>query len=151
MNIGTHVVWESQASGSYKVKKGIVITLIPKSIWATPWLKGISKSRIKGNDLNEYSDRVLAAVPRGGKSVLYDYYLPTVKSVRVKPDQFTKEEEKEAFFQLRPKLKLVQTNDEWEVRLAEVDYVIDTFPTKDQALSMCSFHECRVVDVQEKG
>lgn len=150
MNIGTQVSWESQSSGTRKSKKGIVIAIIPKKTWATEWLKGVSKSRIKGQDLNEVNDRALVAVPRGGKSLLYDLYTPNVNWLKEKPRTFTEEEQREAFFQLKLPVVVVQTEKGWDIRVAASGYVIDTLPTKEQAVSMCGFKECRIAVIQEQ-
>jgi hypothetical protein len=92
---GTIVTWKSQAGGYTKVKTGKVIAIIPKNQDGYHQIPGfndyykqnsISYRRIKGQRCSQIV-RYLVEVPRGGRSVLCDYYFPNfslVKKVEVK-------------------------------------------------------------------
>lgn len=87
VKVGDMVRWVSSAGMSSNVKEkiGEVLALIPKSTYAFPLLpKGISGGQRKfDTDWNTVSDRVLVAVPRGGRSKVIDYYAPQLSRVRL--------------------------------------------------------------------
>lgn len=87
LQVGDSVRWVSGAGAgsNLKEKQGTIIGLIPKNARAFPLLpKGISQGQRKfDTDQNLVSDRVLVEVPRGGKSILKDYYAPQISRVEL--------------------------------------------------------------------
>jgi hypothetical protein len=81
--IGTNVIWTSQSAGSWKIKTGIIVAHVPAKTTPIVYHDGVqlpngSHPRWKGVycSISSLHDRYAVAVPRGGKSVLVDYYLP---------------------------------------------------------------------------
>ncbi|CAM4274862.1 hypothetical protein [Paenibacillus xylanexedens] len=85
ISIGEKVFWKSQAGGSAKEKQGIVIGICIKGAKAfkiVPNFNKIPKSRVKFQNINDVYDRLIVSVPRGGKSILDDYYAPSLNIVK---------------------------------------------------------------------
>lgn len=67
MKVGDTVVWESQALGYYKVKRGTVIALVPAGVHiAEIWPEALKlpKSRKNWSDDVSKFDRAIVEVPR---------------------------------------------------------------------------------------
>lgn len=81
---GDSVTWISQSQGSWKEKRGTVISVVPAGASAIRMLEekvgAVPKSRIKFQDVSKF-ERVLVEVKRGGKSGLLDYYAPKLKTL----------------------------------------------------------------------
>ncbi|MEK8128688.1 hypothetical protein WMW72_12305 [Paenibacillus filicis] len=78
MKPGDKVTWTSQSNGGVKTKTGVIHAVVPTGSRASIYLpKDISTSQRKFDNIFAVNfDRYIVAVPRGGKSVLTDYYCP---------------------------------------------------------------------------
>jgi hypothetical protein len=87
-NVGAEIKWVSQSGGMQKEKRGKLIGTIIKGesgfrvlnkATGLEWY-GIT-ARVKFQDTNVVSDRYLVEVPRGGRSVLTDFYAPQMSVI----------------------------------------------------------------------
>lgn len=82
--VGDTLEWTSGAGGMDKMKKGEVIAIVPAGGSLKSALIGTgrdaSRSAIKAQDVSD-SDRYLVQVPRGGKSIFFDYHAPLVRTI----------------------------------------------------------------------
>jgi len=92
LKAGDKVTWTSQSGGSTKRKTGILLGSVEakeSGFAALNQFKGNelfaseNRSKIKFQDTNIVYNRAIVEVPRGGKSVLSDYYAPSVTLVRL--------------------------------------------------------------------
>ncbi|OXM84593.1 hypothetical protein [Paenibacillus rigui] len=90
LQVGDKVKWSSQAQGSVKEKAGMVIAIVPGGQRASKYLPdGIemkNKTYVKFDTEIAKHVRYIVEVPRGGKSVKFDYYCPRVESLRMNVD-----------------------------------------------------------------
>jgi len=81
--IGTEVMWNSQAQGYWKVKKGTVIAFVPAGDhikdYFDPAQVGAKKSHIKFDYQISPNDRYIVAVPAGKDGQITHYYAPPAK------------------------------------------------------------------------
>jgi hypothetical protein len=83
--IGDLITWESHSGGTVKMKTGTIVGLCPA--WETPivfhedTLLTLNSSRWKSRPAASKNDRYIVKVDRGGKSVLCDYFTPSVATV----------------------------------------------------------------------
>ncbi|WP_301171052.1 hypothetical protein [Brevibacillus nitrificans] len=81
--LGQKVKWSSQAQGRWKEKRGTLKMILEAEQDAVAHLPlGLPKSRFKGERYSE-NRRALVEVPRGGKSILSDYYAPRLSSLQL--------------------------------------------------------------------
>lgn len=81
--IGKTVQWTSQSQGSSKNKKGEVIAILPAGREITSVIPASTKnSQLKGDRVGR-KDRLVVRVPRGGKSVLVDFYTPNPANLKL--------------------------------------------------------------------
>ncbi|MVP00378.1 hypothetical protein [Paenibacillus lutrae] len=89
MKVGDKVKWTSQSNGRTKEKRGTVHAVVAPDVNAvTSLLKtGISRTQIKYDAWYSPKLRYIIAVPRGGKSVLMDYYCPRPAALELEDKQ----------------------------------------------------------------
>ena len=82
---GDIVTWESQAQGSWTIKTGMVIAVVPPGESAFGWVPaGTPKSHIKFDvDVYLRGDRAVVAVTAGAYGGLTHYYAPRVSVLEV--------------------------------------------------------------------
>lgn len=88
MESGDKVLWESQARGPWKEKRGVVIAEIPAGRSAKNHVPATAKkSHIKfDKNISEY-DRVLVAVPAGKGCKITHYYCPCKKILSMEGEE----------------------------------------------------------------
>ncbi|KLU61732.1 hypothetical protein CEB3_c19110 [Peptococcaceae bacterium CEB3] len=78
---GDLVLWTSQVRGIEKRKTGTFIRIVGINEDAFAGLR-IKANRRKGQQYNRVSVRALVEVPRGGKSILTDFYTPRLEVIK---------------------------------------------------------------------
>lgn len=89
ISVGTKVTWSSQAGGTRRQKTGVVAAIV--EVGENPFkmrgvgelLENTPKSRIKFDGGERKLVRALVEVPRGGKSLLSDFYCPYASLLRI--------------------------------------------------------------------
>ncbi|WP_135553296.1 hypothetical protein [Paenibacillus cymbidii] len=77
LQVGDKVKWTSQSGGYQKEKRGTVYAVVPEGVNAMAKLpRSLRSTQRKFDTWHSKYVRFIIAVPRGGKSVLVDYYCP---------------------------------------------------------------------------